>query len=460
MQQSPIKIALDAWQAGSSFRNKRLRYKRYTYGRQWDDPFPTGDGGCSTEGEFASRCGHRPLTNNLIRQMVKTVIGLWRRDMAQPHSGTDKEIATRNQLPELDARTLEEFLISGCAVQRVVTERRTGGNGVWVDTVSPSRIFFSPTCDPRGADIEVIGMAHDMSLREATIRFGRDSYSGRRRIERIYADVEPRLFSDSDIDIADSGLLHAPSGRCRVIELWTLESRRLIKCYDPVTSTAFTLPQDAVSSLTTENKLRADDKRIIWRYADSVRWYCRWLAPTGEVIDSYESPWPHGSHPFAIKLYPLTDGEVHPFVEDVIDQQRTINRLITMLDTMLGVSAKGALLYPVRCIPAGQTLRSISEAWSVPGAVIPFDTVDTSLRPTQINGPSGDCGASSLLALEMKLFEQISGVNGAIQGRDITANTSAALYDARTRNATTALIDLLESFSSFIDARNQLIKLS
>lgn len=457
MQSNPIQIALSAWHSTAELRANRLRYKRYTYGRQWDDIITSPDGAPLTEGAYAEKCGHRPLTNNLIRQMVKTVIGLWRRDMALPHSGTDAAVAIRNRLTELDARTLEEFLISGCAVQRVVTERRIGGTGVWVDFVSPSRFFFTPGSDPRGGDMEVVGMAHDMSLREAMVRFGGSDPDLRKRVERIYAGVEPHLFDPSSLS-SPSSLLTAPSGRCRAIEMWTLEMRSVLRCYDPVQGSAFMLPVSARKQVEKENRSRGEDARIAIAESDTVRWHCRWLAPTGQLLDSYDSPWPHASHPFAIKLYPMIDGEVHSFVEDVIDQQRTINRLITMLDTMLGVSAKGALLYPMRALPTGYKLHHIASAWSIPGAVIPFDTVDTNLRPMQVNGSSGDCGASSLLAMEMKLFEQISGVNGAIQGRDVTANTSAALFDARTRNATTALIDILESFASFIDYRNFLIK--
>ncbi len=452
----PLEIALSAWQSADTLRTNRLRYKRYTYGRQWDDPMTTPDGTTLTEGAFAEKCGHRPLTNNLIRQMVKTVVGLWRRDMALPNAGTDASVASRNRLTELDARTLEEFLISGCAVQRVVTERRMGGTGVWVDLVSPSRFFFAPGTDPRCADMEVVGMAHDMSLREAMVRFGGSDPAGRKRVERIYAEVEPQLYANAHL--CPSSLLTAPAGRCRVIELWTLEMRRVLRCFDPATCREFLLPASARTMVIKENGSRSEDSRIVIDERDTMRWHCRWLAPTGQILDSYDSPWPHGSHPFALKLYPMIDGEVHSFVEDVIDQQRTINRLITLLDTMLGVSAKGALLYPLGALPTGYKLPDIASAWSIPGAVIPYDNVDTNLRPMQVSGSSGDCGASSLLAMEMKLFEQISGVNGAIQGRDVTANTSAALFDARTRNATTALIDILESFASFVEVRNQLIK--
>lgn len=58
----------------------------------------------------------------------------------------------------------------------------------------------------------------------------------------------------------------------------------------------------------------------------------------------------------------------------------------------------------------------------------------------------------------MKLFDQISGVSSALQGRDINSNTGAQLYERQTENATIALADIFETFASFISSRNQKIK--
>ena len=60
---------------------------------------------------------------------MKSVVGLYRRDFCQNDCGTDAATARRNSLREMDARMLEEFLISGCAVQRVVAEKRIDGEG-------------------------------------------------------------------------------------------------------------------------------------------------------------------------------------------------------------------------------------------------------------------------------------------------------------------------------------------
>lgn len=458
MSNQAIDIAFGAWLCGSEIREKRRRYKRHTYGRQWDDSVTTSDGRIMAEGDYARSCGHQPQTNNLLRQMVKTVVGLWRRDMAAPDCGTDPEVVRRNSLRELDARMLEEFLMSGCAVQRVVTERRTGGEGVWVDNVSPDRFFVNPFSDPRGLDIESVGMLHDMSLREVTLRFSRGSEQRRRKIAEIYSEVNADAIRPQSSDAEATAFLHAAPGRCRVIELWTLEARSILKCFDPVRMRSFTIRASDRRKITAENRRRAETSRIATLDCDTLRWHCRWLSPDGQTLDSYDSPWPHSSHPFAVTFYPLTDGEVHPFVEDVIDQQRTINRLITLLNTIMSVSAKGALLYPTECLPFGMRIDSLAREWSKPGAIIPYTPTDRGEAPRQMTGTGTDCGASQLLSVEMKLFEQVSGVNSAIQGREVTANTSAALYDARTRNATTALVDVLGSFDSFIDKRNALIR--
>ncbi|MCD8318309.1 MAG: hypothetical protein LUC45_05470 [Paraprevotella sp.] len=50
----------------------------------------------------------------------------------------------------------------------------------------------------------------------------------------------------------------------------------------------------------------------------------------------------------------------------------------------------------------------------------------------------------------MKFFEEISGVNGSLQGKPGYSGQSAALYNQQTQNATTSLLDILESFSGFI----------
>lgn len=177
----PFDSACRAYQALAGLRQCRSRQIDYTFGRQWRDPI-TVNGRTITEKEFTEQSGKKPLANNLIRQMVKTVVGRYRyrAETARKENlthGPLEAIKRANMLGELDCRMLEEFLISGCAIQRIVSERRPAGCGVWVDNVDPSRFFVNSFTDPRGCDIELIGMTHDMSLRELTGRFAPDRKS-------------------------------------------------------------------------------------------------------------------------------------------------------------------------------------------------------------------------------------------------------------------------------------------
>lgn len=463
-----LKLAATAWMAGSTLRERRRRLKRYTYGDQWSDPVRLPSGLTVSEGEAAGSGGERPMTNNLIRQLVKSVVGLYRRDFCTDNCGTDPSTARRNNLREMDARMLEEFLISGCAVQRVVAEKRIDGEGVWVDNVSPERFFVNRHLDPRGSDIEIAGMIHEMSLRELTVRLGRNDDSRRRAIERIYMGITDTGTTDFATDAIAEMTRPGSPGRCRVIELWTLETRSITRCYDPESGSEFTVAPQDEAKLRRINRRRkaignhsdampANARRpLSWKRCDTLRWHCRWIAPDGTVMAEYDSPWPHGRHPFAIKMYPLTDGEIHSFVEDVVDQQRIINRMITLMEKIMSVSAKGALLFPTDRLPADLSWADLANLWSRPGAIVPFKPSERSSEPKQIT-TSGDCGAQQMLQIQTTMLEQISGVNSSLQGRDTTGNTSAALYDARTRNATTALIDLIEAFATFVESRNRLI---
>ena len=202
-----LAAACSAWQAAAAFRERRSRFKNFTYGDQWGDLTLDADRRLRREDDVLLDSGRRPVTNNLIRQMVKTVVGRYRArraDAAQGHtdSGPMAEIAARNDLDELDARMLEEFLISGCAVQRVVDERRFCGCGVWVDNVDPRRLFFRRFSDPRGLDIELIGMLHDMSMPEVISRFAAGSSHRADRLRHIFALPTVPIFSPPRLPIA------------------------------------------------------------------------------------------------------------------------------------------------------------------------------------------------------------------------------------------------------------------
>ena len=65
------------------FRRERERNKRYNYGDQWSDMVCV-NGKRMTEEEYIMKQGNIPLKNNLIRRLVRNVIGVYRSQATEP----------------------------------------------------------------------------------------------------------------------------------------------------------------------------------------------------------------------------------------------------------------------------------------------------------------------------------------------------------------------------------------
>lgn len=258
----------------------------------------------------------------------------------------------------------------------------------------------------------------------------------------------------------DDGFYRAVSdGRCRVIEVWTLECRERLVCHDAHSGKITTMSVANIGDVVRENDLRRRLGRPEIRTRRDMRavWRGHWLSPDGTELAAADSPYAHGRHPFAIKLYPLTDGEIHPLVEDVIDQQVYVNRLITLLDRVMSTSAKGALLFPQSQLADDMTLEQVAQAWAAPDGVIPYRPQPNYPEPHQLVTNATDIGARELLEVQMRMFERISGVSDALQGRLSGGVNGAEMYDSQVRNALISVADLLECFGSFVKRRNSML---
>lgn len=420
MTDSIFESAARAYGELADFRRRRRRYINYTFGRQWSDTVTGLDGRPVSEEEFTIQMGKKPLTNNLIRQLIKTVTGHFRRRLEEEEDpgGLRKSAAGEmNMIDELDCRMLEEFLISGCALQRIVAERRPSGSGIWIDNIDPDRLIVNRFSDPRGTDIELIGMIHDMSFGELA---GRLAPRGGERLTRLRQIYDRR--GESFLSVGEP-FGRAPEGRVRAIEVWTLES--------------------------IGKHRRGGPSRI------ETRWTGRWYAPDGSLLDSRPSGWAHGSHPFALKLYPLTAGEIHPLVADVIDQQRSVNRLLTLIDHVIGTTAKGALLFPVDQLPQGVDWEYIADQWSRPDGLVIYQPTGMG-KPEQLVTSKEPTSAYHLLELELKLMDRASGMSDALRGQATTSNSrSAAIYESQIENGGLALRDTFAAFEAWRRERDR-----
>ena len=453
--------AYHAWMRCAGLRASRARNKRFTYGDQWCDTFTDRDGLTLTDGQRSVRAGAQPLTNNLLRQLVRTVVGRYRSQVIDTVAPADKGLARQAetlQLDELDSRALEEFLISGCAVQRVEALHTLDQTRLHVDNVNVNQFFIDSVCDPRGIDCHLVGQLHDLSLAELLQRVAGGSRRRAQWVRRLYSEqVDQRiaaLCSSIGADVmTGKPFWNAEGGKCRAIEVWTLESLEVLVCHNRLTASLTIVPL----SQTREVKRMRQNPDVATRWDVATAWHCRWFSPMGDLLASYAAPQPMGTHPFVTKFYPLIDGEVHSFVEGAIDQQKQVNRLITMVNHAMEASAKGVLLFPETALPDGFTWGDVRRAWSNAGGILPYDPRESDARPEQIVNNGTNIGAYEMIQLQMRLLEQVSGVSGAMQGHTGLGGNSASLYEAQSLNAVIALTDLFDTFTAFRDHRNQLV---
>lgn len=471
------------WNQMDDFRKDRERNKRYTYGHQWDDMICV-DGKTMSEEEYIKSQGNVPLKNNLIRRLVKSVLGVYRSQMKEPTcTARDRDeqklgetMSTilqcnmqLNRMSEVYARTMEEFLISGFIVHRKSYGWRNGKEDCWTDYVQPNNFFIDNNMrDFRGWDVSVIGEVHDISFGQLCEQFAsspedysrlRDIYKWAARKEYIASYAES--FGYSRLDNYDFMFTSEP-GRCRVIEVWRKEQKPRYRCHDYQNGDIFKIDvEDYYKSVVAVNEERMQMAKSVGMSEEEVPlikatwfvddfWYFYYLSPFGDILREGETPYEHGSHPYVFKAYPFIDGEIHSFVADVIDQQRYTNRLITLYDWIMRASAKGVLLMPEDCLPDGVSMEDIAESWTEFNGVIVYKPSKSGKVPEQVANNSTNIGIAELLNIQLKFFEDISGVTGALQGKPGFSGESAAHYNQQTQNATMTLLDLLESYSGFV----------
>lgn len=479
-----INEAQNYWYRMTSFRRRRQRCKDYAYGKQWGDVVCI-DGERMTEEEYITRQGRTPLKNNLIRRLITQIIGVFRnqakepictaRDREEQRLGETMTVLLQynmqvNSMTELLARSLEEFLISGLIVHSKRFRVRDGKADCWTEYVNPNNIIIDTNMkDFRAWDLSFIGEIHDLSRDELVAQFARTP-EDLDTLTNIYAlQNDQRQFSAWLADefgerakIDPSFFAPLVSGIYRVFEIWRKESKPRYRVFDPLKGEVYKIEEaDYAIMVEAENLRRIEEASIMgyelsdtpllrseW-FIDTVWWYY-YITPFGDILREGESPYEHKSYPYVIKPYPFIDGEIHSLTANIIDQQRYINRLIILYDWILSSSAKGVLMFPEEALPSGMSLEDIADEWSRFNGVITIKAKPGTPLPQQISNNSTNIGINELLGMQMRLFEDISGVHGALQGKPGNSGMSAALYAQQVQQSSTNLIDILDSFSSFI----------
>lgn len=473
------------WDSKHDFRKRRARARMYHRGDQWGDRIVDPDtGDMVREDEYIMSQGRVPLKQNIIRQLFKNLIGqfvnnptqtmVYARnredaDVSEMMSNAIRSVHDVNYMNKVRVAMFMEYALSGLVVSKqrhgYISERKT--EDIIIEVPSVNRLFYNTdTEDPRHNDIRIIGEMHDIPLIDLISEFA-ETPADEKWLRELYTEnyfdhfvAEGNALAGEIQDNLDF-YVTTNNGMCRVIEVWLKSSAWRTYEHDYADG-SYRITDRKDEEIQEENARRImegaemgalpEDVDLISAYRKYDQfWIVKYLTPYGHVLYEGETPYDHGEHPYTINMYPGIDGEVWGIIEDIIDQQRYINRAFTLMDFIIGASAKGVLLVPEESIPDDMELSDFADEWTKVNGIIKFRGKPGAPIPQQISNNSVPVGLQEMLAAQLKLSYDISGIHQAIQGQQPRSGTPASLYAQEAQNATINIKDFMESFSYFTE---------
>ena len=479
------------WDAMDYLRKEHSRNLRYKNGDQWSDTGPDPDHPHRTirEDALISRSGKVPLKHNYIQQYIRNIHGQLLSSPTQTvvyaRSRDDQplgEMLTNalqachqlNRIRKIDINVVEELCLTGIACAKVrygywSTKNRTDGK---IDLVNINRLFFNADIeDPRLTDIRRIGELHDYTFDDLVRNFAtcREDVQALREIYGICHDHTKleNLYENHASRLQNLNFLYTNDlGKYRVIEVWERLGRWVLYIHDYADGTEEIYTELTMQEVEAINASRIEQGMAAGIAPDTVKliyareqyeyyWRVKYLTPNGYCIKETESPYAHEEHPYVLAAMPVIDGRFKAVLSDVIDIQRYINRLLTLLDFIIGASAKGLLMVPQECIPDDMDIQDFAREYVKTNGVILIKKGAYDKLPKQISMNGTNIGAWEMFAQEMNIMQQISGLNGAVQGQVPRANTPSSLYAQQAQNSMMNFVVLFENYNMFCEERDE-----
>lgn len=474
-----LEQANQCYSAFLTLRRNIRRTNKYYRGDQWSDMIEV-NGKKMTEEEYILSQGRPALKQNLIRPPVRNILGQFRKSpyksvvisssrddqaAAEMMSVALESVHEMNDVKEIDVRKLEEYLVGGDAIYETcyTFDERRERSIPTVNEIDIENFFMTPNSkDIRGRDIDFIGHFIDCPIDEVLAIYAktkaeenaiREIYSASRRF--YWTDqVKNKPHSVTSFYVPDN------PNDCRIFKIWRLEGSWKYYAFDPLDGSYEIY--DSKDTLEIENIAREQLSQEQGIYIPPITWeqkYVRaWknyhITPTGHCLFKRDNPYQHGDHPYVVKFYPMHKNQVWSLVDDMIDQNRMINRMVILQDFIISASAKGVLIVPEDCISEDFTLEDIAEQWTKYNGVIKIKLKPGAKAPEQIASRAMPTGLTDMINLQLKLINDIGGVHEAMQGKTPASGTPAGLYQQEAMNAQNNIVDYLDSFGSFLKERD------
>lgn len=477
------------WNSLLDFRTRRLRSRKYARGDQWSDRIADPDNANEyiTEETYLMNQGKVPLKQNLVGKTIRNLIGQYLsnpsktivlsriRENAQVTDMLSNALQCglqNNNTKLLDISAFRESTLSGAIFQKIGYEYFKTRNieDVFIQNVNPARMFFNTDLsDIRLFDLRLIGEIIDTTVDSLVGTFAK-SEADEEKIRELYAGTVSKAYlAENGLDTSriDNLDFYNPrdSNVARMYEVWQLKGEWRVFAHDPMDGSYSIVPY-TMKEIAAQNKERlrlgaemgTEEKDIPLIEAERKYeqfWYVKFLTPYGHCLFETETPYKHEGHPYVASLQPFVDGEVWGLIEDMIDQQRYINRLIIQLDSIISASAKGVLMVPEDLVPDGMTPEQFAKEWvRFNGVIFYKPNLQHNQLPQQISANSTNVGIHEMLALQMNFFQDTSGVHGAIQGKEAKAGTPATMYAQQAQNATINTLEQMTYFENFLQNRD------
>lgn len=486
------------WSAGAPFRRQTERSSRYYKGDQWKDKIVIKDRNGNvetlTEEEYIERQGKPALKQNLIRPLVRNIIGQLRlnpykstvfarnadgQKAADMMTAALEGVHAMNNKNERDARLFETYLVSGAAIYntgyKFDDERKMPYP--YYKAVDPSRYFQTiAAADVCGDDVDFCGDFFDTSLLDLKSMYAK-TRKQESELEEIYGNstrrdtIANQQFITSNAENV-SPRISLGTGECRVIRVCRKEGHWDLAVHDYSNASWETYNLKDNPSIKSQIEAEISRRRKI---ADEIgvdyedgsnrllieheekyvtSWVYYHLSPWGHILWTQDSPYEHNSHSYIAKFYPLFEGQAYGMVYDLIDQQKAINRNYIMHDFITSAAAKGVLLVPEEAIPDDMDIEDFADEWSKYNGVIKYRAKDGVKQPEQVVARNFNVGQFDMINLQMKLMNDIGGVHDAMQGKSLGTGTPSSLYQQAVHNSQTNILDYMESFAWLLMKRD------